>query len=284
MARKKKSRQRQKKSGSGTIVAIALACIVLLALISAGGYLFLNTEKQIAIDKNTLCPTIGAVSTTAILLDTTDELAGATKAAVNEKIERTLSELPRFSRLAIYRTDENGLDEDVFAEVCNPGRLDQRGALEQGGLTANPEKIRRRHEEFTAQISAGLNEIFTSEFDAQQSPLLGALQKLSLKLPKPVGNKISGAQKNKIIFVTDFLEHTEDFSIYRSGLDLEAFRTSRATEKYGRKYTDTDLEFWFVRRNIDGFSTKELQIFWWNLFATEFASAPLRASVLDGEL
>ena len=284
MARKKKSKRRQKKSNLGIFVAIAFACIALVALLSAGGYLALNTEKQISLDENTLCPTVGAAGTVAILLDTTDELADATKAAINEKIERTLNELPRFARLAIYRTDESGLDETVFAEVCNPGRLDQFSSLEQEGLTANPEQIRKRYDEFTSRIAAGLNEIFTSEFESKQSPLLGALQKLSLKLPKPVSNEITTAQKNRIVFVTDFLEHTSEFSIYRTGLDLAAFKNSRATEKFGRKYADTNLEFWFVRRNMNGFSTGELRNFWWNVFGTEFDSVPKHGLILDGEL
>lgn len=284
MARKKKSRRRQKKNNLGILVAIAFATILLLALLGAGGYLALNTEKQVALDKNTLCPTTGAAGTVAILLDTTDALADATKAAIKAKIQRTLDELPRFARLAIYRADEDGLDEAVFAEVCNPGRLDQFGALEQEGLTANPEKIRRRYDKFTNRIAKGLDEIFTSQFDSKQSPLLGALQKLSLKLPKPVSNEIAVAQKNRIVFVTDFLEHTDEFSIYRTGLDLDAFKNSRATEKFGRKYDDIDLEFWFVRRNMKGFSTGDLRTFWVNVFGTEFGSALNRGLILDGEL
>ena len=90
--------------------------------------------------------------------------------------------------------------------------------------------------------------------------------------------------KNKIIFVTDFLEHTEVFSNYRSGIDADAFKKSRATEKFGKSYKDTDIDVLMVRRNKNGFTTIELAQFWAKIFKEEFNSDIRSLKILPGEI
>ena len=88
--------------------------------------------------------------------------------------------------------------------------------------------------------------------------------------------------QNKIIYVTDLLEHTSTFSIYRSGLDFNAFQNSRATEKL-KKFGDIDLDFWTVRRNSEKFTTRELQKFWAKILTNEFNQYK-RMITLSGEI
>ena len=81
MARSRKSRKRRNRSKSslGAFATILGAISVLALLVGAGVFLFLNTEKEIALNDGDLCPNIGARATVAVLLDTTDELAPVTK-------------------------------------------------------------------------------------------------------------------------------------------------------------------------------------------------------------
>ena len=92
------------------------------------------------------------------------------------------------------------------------------------------------------------------------------------------------AGKNKIVFVTDFLEHTEIFSNYRSGLNFEEFQKSRATEKFGKSYNDLEFELLMVRRNIEQFSTLDLAQFWAKVFKQEFKSTIRSLKILSGEV
>lgn len=94
------------------------------------------------------------------------------------------------------------------------------------------------------------------------------------------GNLVS---KNRIIFVTDLFEHTEVFSIYQSGLNFDQFKNSRATEKFGKKYLKTDLDFWIVRRNINGHKTIDLLNFWRKIITKEFGSHMNSITTLTGE-
>ena len=115
---------------------------------------------------------------------------------------------------------------------------------------------------------------------------MSSLQSLSANLPRPVDidDEKYFAGKNKVILVTDFLEHTEVFSNYRSGLNINAFSTSRATEKFGKSYKNIDLDVLMVRRNVDGFNTMQLAQFWAQIFKSEFKSDIASLKILSGEL
>ena len=128
--------------------------------------------------------------------------------------------------------------------------------LAKQGLTANPALINRKFSEFENEISSAIASVFRQKFEAKQSPIL-ALFKILVSLPRPVDidDEKYLVGRNKVILVTDFLEHTEVFSNYRSGLNLTAFANSRATEKFGKSYNDIDLNVLLVRRNFEGFAT-----------------------------
>ena len=288
MARSRRSRKRRSRSKSniGAFATILGALAVLAILVGAGVFLFLNTEKEIALNDDDLCPNRGSRGTVAVLLDTTDELAAVTKSEVRESILNMQRELPRFYRASVYTFDEKGLSDEPLASVCNPGSLNQMDDLARQGLTANPALINRKFSEFENKISSAIASVFRQKFEAKQSPILGSLQNLGASLPRPVDidDEKYLAGRNKVILVTDFLEHTEVFSNYRSGLNMTAFANSRATEKFGKSYKDIDLNVLLVRRNVEGFTTMQLAQFWAQIFKSEFKSDILSIKILSGEL
>lgn len=286
MARNRRTRKRRSKSsGIGGIFAIFGAALVLAALIAAGAYLAMNTETEVALGDD-LCPKQGARGTIAVLLDTTDELAPVTKTEVKSKILEIQSSLPRFYRTSVYTLSEDGLNKTPIASICNPGRLDQMDALAQQGLTANPAMIERKYNEFEKVITTAVESVFKKEFEAEQSPLLASMQELSSLLPQGtnIDDEAYTVGRNKIVFVTDFLEHTQTFSNYRSGINVSAFKDSRATEKFGKSYKDTDIDILMVRRNNNEFSTLELAQFWGKIFKEEFNSDISSLKILAGEI
>ena len=262
------------------------AFVVLMALVGIGVFLYINTETEVALNKEDLCPEQGARGTVAFLLDTTDKLASVTKAEIKEKILATQQSIPRFYRLSVYTLSESGLKIQPVASICNPGRLDQMDKLAQDGLTANPVMIERKYGEFRDNILISVNNVFEQDFEGSQSPILSSLQELSVVIPSPVNieSETYPAGRNKIIFVTDFLEHTEIFSIYRDGLDFEAFQNSRAIEKFGKSYRNVDIEVLMVRRNIEHFSTMDLARFWARIFKQELNSDIISLKILSGEI
>ena len=283
MARKRRPKSRS--SNAGTYFAILLAVAILSTLVAGGVYLKINTKTTLVLNSETLCPVSGAVPTTAVLLDTTDEISDITKADIILRIDETLDSLPRYSRLAIYQITENGLDDTALAEVCNPGKLADMDDLAKQGFTANPRMIDGRYNDFRKKVDSSIQTFFQKKMTAEKSPLFGSLQKLSLSLPHKEKQIVGLSSDNAIIFVTDFWEHTETYSVYRSGLDIKKFRDSRAQEKFGSKYENTDLHFWMIRRKSDKFTSQDLGNFIRKVFAEEFKSNSIKSfRILDGEL
>ena len=264
MARKRKS-QRRKRNGtkSSDYFLITILMAVLLAIVAGVTFLFMNKEEILAYNSDDLCPEIGARATVAILLDTTDEISIPTKRDIQNRAQNELESLPRYYRLSLYTMDEAGLDPEPIVTLCNPGQLSEMGDLAQKGITANPRMIERKYNDFEASISDATDRILNTIFEGKQSPLLGALQELSLILQKPTDLQIDQytAGRNKIIFISDLMEHTDTFSIYESGVNLKAFQNSRATEKFGKNYTE-DLEFWVIQRDQEALSSRKIMNFW----------------------
>lgn len=287
MVKRYKSRSRKKNGPS--VGDYFLVVILIFALIAIGGgilFLYLNKEQDFTLNSTDLCPQIGARSTVAILLDTTDEISPTTRQDIQNRARVELENLSRFSRLAVYKMDDGGLNSKPIVTLCNPGQLSEMGDLAQQGITANPSMIERKYNNFSTKVRSATDQMFQSTFGGRQSPLLGALQELSLILPRPVliDAVRYPAGQNKIIYITDMMEHTDTFSIYQSGVDFNAFRDSNATEKFGKLYEE-NLEFWILQRN-NRISTSDLIQFWGKVFITEFdfpRSQNLEMSVLSGE-
>lgn len=284
--RKMRNKRNQSKNNLGTKLAVISAIVILTALVAAGAFLALNTEKSVLLDQANLCPGIGSRGTVAILLDTTDGFSQITKEEVRQNILEVQRTLPRYYRVSVFTLDEDGLEHEPVASVCNPGRLDQMDNLAQQGLTANPALISKKYSEFEVTISEALETIFEEKFEAKRSPILSSLQELSVIIPEPVNVDVDSYQagRNKIVLVTDLLEHTDIFSVYQSGLDFDAFRASRATEKFGKSYSALDVEMLVVRRGQVNYSTMDVVRFWAKIFREEFSSEIKSIKILSGEI
>ena len=271
MAKSRRSRRRRKTSSSvGDVIKVFAILIVIVSIIAGGFFVWWNQEN-IETNKSDLCPTDGARATVAILLDTTDDIAPVTKTDIQNRTAKLLNELPRFYRVSLYTLNEDGLNPTPIATLCNPGRLDEMGKLERDGYTANPQMIKDKYSKFQQNMSKAIDQTLGQKFDAQQSPLLGSLQNLSLLLPKPVELDAEKylAGTNKIILISDLLEYTPVYSMYVQNTNLKSFQNSKAGEKFGKQY-DEDIEIWQVQRNRLGISNKKLKKLWLDIFHKEF--------------
>ena len=284
MARKRKN----KNASLGDYINIALLTSTLIAIVAGIVFLLMNKDEDFVLNSVDLCPKAGAVATVALLLDTTDEISGTTKQDIQNRALQELELLPRFYRLSLFTMNDKGLDPTPIVTLCNPGQLTDMGQLGQKGITANPRMIQEKYDDFSSRITNATDAILNASFEGQQSPLLSALQELSLLLPKPVALNVQGypAGRNKIIYITDLMEHTDTFSVFQSKDDLGAFQDSRATEKFSKQYKE-DLEFWVIKRDFKGISTNDLMQFWGKILVHEFGfpqNQNLEMSLLIGEI
>ena len=178
MSRRRRRSRRGSSGQAGTIFGIIVALIILAGLIAGGSYIYLNQEKTLTLNKD-FCPSQGPTHTVAILLDTTERIAEATQISV-EKNRTEIMALPRYAKLEIFNVDGQGLSNSI-GSVCNPGRKEDLSKYGQQGIVANPALVEKRYGEFVEEVVTALNIIMNSNFEAEQSPLLQALQMMSLR-------------------------------------------------------------------------------------------------------
>ena len=104
---------------------------------------------------------------------------------------------------------------------------------------------------------------------------MGAIQKISILLPEPVkypAEYKATTGKNKVIFITDFLENTKTFSMYGLNKKLgKALTKVRAEEKFGANFDKVDIEIWLIQRNHPNAPTSgEVKKFWLRVFSQIF--------------
>jgi hypothetical protein len=286
MVKNRRTQRRKENSGSvGDYLNFFAILILIISLLGGGIYVFLNQEQKFNTNTADLCPIDGARATVAILLDKTDEIASVTKRDIQNRTSKLLNELPRYYRVSLYTLNEDGLDANPVATLCNPGKLDEMGKLERDGYTANPQMIEDKYTKFKQNMSKAIDQTLGQKFDAKQSPLLSSLQNLSLLLPIPVSldEEKYLAGSNKIIFISDLLEHTPVFSMYDRNSNLDTFQRSKAGEKFGKKY-DEDIDIWQVQRSSSGLTYKELQDLWAVIFRKELGYPKVKVLTLLGEM
>lgn len=284
MSRRRRLRSREGSGDLGVYLGIIVAVFILIGLVSGGIYVWKNQEKTLILTEN-FCPIDGPTHTVIVLIDTTDSLAEITKMSIRQKIEKEIISLPRYAQLKMFNVDQNGLSSAIGA-ICNPGNKDDLSEWGQKGYVANPEQVQRKYKKYITEAIDTLDALMSTKFEADSSPLLKALQKAYIGLEKAKDYPDMGliGNQNKIIFATDLLEHTDVFSVYESGPNLDAFRASRAKEKFGINFENVTIEIWQIKRNKKFAETYKIKDFWSSVFKHELDSDLSKIVELPGEL
>ena len=259
-------RGRSRKGGStGTILIILSLIVALILVVSIFGYFWFQDSKRVELDSN-FCPTDGPTRTVSILIDPTVHIGNATRLQLNNEIDREISTVEKHVKVQFLFVAGDGVSKAKFS-YCNPGDFEKADWTVKSGLTLNPTRYKLRSDKFKKEISTILDKMVEEGTGLDVSPLLQALQITSLSVEKSK----SETEKNKIIFITDLLENSEEFSVYNRGLANDAlsfprFLRSDAFKRYGFKNGDEfDLEILLVSQKNQGFKTVDIVEFWGQL-------------------
>ena len=215
---RRRPRRSRGQSGSAWQVAGGLALMAgVLAAIVGGVLLFLETrEEHVALDPETYCPQAGPHALTAIIIDTTDALNLVQRTDLTNEIERLVGTIPRFGALEIYAVGsvENDPPQPVFSR-CNPGRAD-----EISELTGNPRLVERKWREGFRQPLEKVLAGMLAPGEADSSPIMESIQWVAVNaLTAPGRDSIP----LRLVLVTDLLQHTRSFSLYRGVQPFQSF-------------------------------------------------------------
>lgn len=212
--------------GEESPIAKVLAAVGILAvlLIAGGiGYVYYGkTQEKAQLDPETFCPKEGPDSVTAVLVDRTDGINDIQAAALRNFILGWVEDVPEHGAFRVYEVGgTEGLLNPVLS-VCNPGNVENVSIF-----TGNQRLTRERYEAKFMAPTEALIAGMLSDQEADASPIMEAIQQISVR---EFGGLKDGAD-GQLVIVSDLMQHTQQFSLYKQPPDVASFRRT----SYGQK-------------------------------------------------
>jgi hypothetical protein len=182
-------------------------------------YLSLKSDRD-ALDMTTYCPKSGPKDVTAVLIDRTDGISERQAGVIKNLIQRWASEVPKNGAFRVYEVTGNPGLESPKMSVCNPGTGEDANPL-----ISNPGRESARYKEKFGDPLNAMIVGMQSDTEASVSPIMEAIQGIVIQ------EFSSGAERRRLILVSDLMQHTPEFSLYKDPPDIQEFRKS----PYGRK-------------------------------------------------
>lgn len=209
----------------------------------------LDPENECRMDRNDPAHTI-------LLIDQSDPFSENDLAWVDELIDAEARALPRFGRLTVILPNSaQPFDPKTLYAHCSPGSVEDANPILQ-----NPRMIDDTwREHFYKPLSETVEETLKTT-NQPSSPLFEALY--------AVGDRAdfqSNRNNRRLVIVSDLMQHSDGFSFYRTGTDLEAFnQTSLAGQT--PQFNGVEIVARIVPRQEYDLPISELKAFWRSYF------------------
>jgi hypothetical protein len=191
--------------------------IISLVIIAAIGAMVYSKISQVAAnDLHTLCPAGGPLGHTVLLVDKSDPLTFTQSKEFNVLYQEIVTKrVPKGHLLSVYALgDDFQKTAEPIIELCNPG--DGSGL---STITSNPSRVLSEFQtKYVAPMLAKASELVTSR-PSRTSPIMEMIQLVG----------ITGFRKKdvkgprQLIIVSDLLQNTAEFSMYRGIPTFAAF-------------------------------------------------------------
>ncbi len=242
MTRRRSRRRSARRQGVALIVTGTLLIVAVLAALGGGFYLLIEARRtHVALDPETYCPKNGARAVTAVLIDTTDPLDLVQRTDLDNQLAAVVADVPRFGLLELYTVArlEDEQPKPLFHK-CNPGNAD-----EVSGLIENPRRVRMIFEQGFRQPLERVLGAMLDTASADRSPILESIQWIAVNsLSRPEQSSLP----RRLVLISDLLQHTAGFSLYRSRPDFAAFARGRYYRRIQAPLQGVDVDLIMVRR------------------------------------
>lgn len=254
------------------LVIGGLLAVVIAAAVGMGLIYFRAVNNYVRTGQD-LCPIAGPRAQTIVLVDATDTLSALTRSEIAQRLADLAASTPKGSRLDIRTLRSDDARTNAIFSLCNPG-----DGSDLDPLIANPEAARRKWEEgFSAPLEVAL-EASTGEGEADTSPIMAAIQQIAVERLTSASDR---SIPTSLVVVSDMLENSPLFSMYRSGANYAAYAASPAANAYASNLTGATVDVWLVRRDAAPADANALIDFWDRWF-TESGATIAHALRLQG--
>ena len=259
MARGRRSRSRRGRGGSDiNWQALILGLGVLMAIATLG---FLSaTIEQKKINDVTLCIEGEAhPSILAIVIDATDSLPPGPAKRIYDKVQRAIAEAPMNTLIEVFEIKGSSQSLGSAAlSICKPDDGEDASVWNSA-----PDYIKSIYSERFDQPLEEVFERLMSAAPANRSPIIETIQAASLSAFMPNQNVAS----KKLIIASDFLQHSELYSMYSREPDFSEYRSLTLTSPLGTvKVYGAEVEMLVIPRSIPKGGRADLVKFWTDFY------------------
>lgn len=254
MSRRPRSRRSLRKADSFPIGWAIAGGIALIAIVVGFGWLYMSAaQRNPQRDAETNCPKSGPVEQILVLVDVTDPVGPIAQSDILNQLNAMADALPKGGLFELRTlTTGDARTETIFA-ACNPG-----DGSDLDHWTGNPEAARKRWDQkLDAPLKAAMDRALHAE-PGETSPIMAGIQQVAVDR---LGSTYTKSIPNRLVVISDLLENTPSFSMYKSGPDFETYRQSKAAAEYGTDLAGAVVEVWLLRRDND-FPSSSVAEFW----------------------
>jgi hypothetical protein len=250
--RSKVARSRQRSNIFLGSVAFVMVIFVL------GASVWWWSQKRTANDPKTLCPLDGPLGHNILLVDKTDPLNLAQKAAFDLLVTDLIShKTPPGYLLSIFVLGDDFVAQTKpLVELCNPG--DGKGHNE---LTENIKQLNRMYKDrFLNRIFEQSTQLL-SIAPAKESPILEMFQMVSLNAIQK--HQVDGPKT--LVILSDLLQNSRQLNMYKGLPNFSQFANTAYAQKTQINFKDVDIQIHYLRNSPD-LQGENLSLFWKEYF------------------
>lgn len=197
-----------------------------------------RTERELAINEDTLCPVAGPVAISAVLIDATDALDPVQVASVRQLVERRIRDAAPGTLFAFGVVAEDQAERGASRALCKP-----RAGTDVSQMTQNVTAVQKRYDErFLAPVRDILATLGTAG-EANRSPIMESLQSVITGTPE----FLSFDGPKQVVLISDLLQHSDALSFYR-GEDWQSFSSSAAFGRMSENLLGADVTIYQISR------------------------------------
>lgn len=251
--RKKKQAVRRKNFLGLLLILCVLAVFAFLAF-----FRYELQNEQLVYEPETLCP-IGTESPkyVALVFDKSDTYNKVQQRFLQRFFSQFKAEVSPGTRISIYVIDDQK-NKEISPDfvVCAPRTGDDANTFYE-----NPKRIRQRWQrKFEQPLDLAIKG-FMQAGQSDYSPIMEIFQHISLTA-FPSGNSLAEKQ---IILISDMLQHTPEWSHYRSQIDFTALQKTSYYQRINTNLKNAEVNILYVRRDgMEKLQNKRHAFFWAN--------------------
>lgn len=237
-----------------------LGAVILLAVLAVlGGAVYITVSRPKGLNPETLCPAEGPQGHYVLLVDKTDPLNFTQKQAFSVIIKELIEKrVPEGYLLSVFALGEDFKENATpLVELCNPG-----DGSNKSEFSANPQKLRAQYQSKFVEPMLKLSESLVASQPAKWSPIFEMLQLVGIN-----GYRHHGVKgERRLIIVSDMLQNTTQFTMYKGPVDYSNFSGSVYGKKAQPELTDVSVELHYLM-NSPQLQTKRNTMFWEEYFS-----------------